>query len=567
MPVTTSSETTGDARGVLVRLLLCTAAIFIFAAVLGLLLYRLHFGLDLSDEVYNAAFVDDWLKGDIRSSTFRMVHEITALLTYPLVDAYVNLTGSTDALFLFLRHVFLLGNLTASIFLFFYVRSWCGPVCAFFAMTAMLGFILGGLPAPTYSHLGLQGLTAALATLGCALTATSRSQANAWALSSAAAWGVTVIAYPTFYAVAGASIVLTYLLFRKGKVVTRVYLPAAVASLFLAAALILFVFSPARVIDDFIFQSAFNSPSDVWRKIDWTLITFAFHHDFRWAFFCALALGLVRPFLGVRITAVAMAALIGCLLFFPVFPAAWVIRSHDAAMIGAVAGLGLLLDLRRAVDRERRVLASLYATSLVAALVTAASSTVGLMAFPTGGFPAAVLAIAATGRDPHARVPTAIALAALAGVVLLSSLTIYSGETPGTVKEREKITWGAAKGLYLPKPQAELVNLMRDRVLPLLKSEDTVLVEGRYSGLGVLLPARTKARSIYMMRRPYVTDTAIEATRDFYADPRNRPDWVVVFRDDKIDYIDPIGDRFEEWYAPVWSEQAMDGTLRLFRRR
>ena len=66
----------------------------------------------------------------------------------------------------------------------------------------------------------------------------------------------------------------------------------------------------------------------------------------------------------------------------------------------------------------------------------------------------------------------------------------------------------------------------------MMKDGDTILVEGRYSGLGVLSPARTKALSIYMLHVQYTTDRALKRVAEFYSEPANRPDVVVIYKDD-----------------------------------
>ena len=116
----------------------------LFVSVLGLLVFRITNSLELGDEVYNASFVDDGLKGGIATSTFLVLHQTAGLLSYPFAMAFNYATGSTDGLLVFLRILFLCGNLVAAASLYFFLHKTIGASCAFVAMLAMLSFIPSG---------------------------------------------------------------------------------------------------------------------------------------------------------------------------------------------------------------------------------------------------------------------------------------------------------------------------------------------------------------------------------------------------------------------------------------
>jgi len=60
----------------------------VFLLITSLLMMRLNKGADLGDESYYALYVDDWLKGDIGSSTYLVLHQTAALLVFPFAWLY-----------------------------------------------------------------------------------------------------------------------------------------------------------------------------------------------------------------------------------------------------------------------------------------------------------------------------------------------------------------------------------------------------------------------------------------------------------------------------------------------
>jgi hypothetical protein len=539
----------------------------LFVSVLGLLVFRITNSLELGDEVYNASFVDDWLKGGIATSTFLVLHQTAGLLSYPFAMAFNYATGSTDGLLVFLRILFLCGNLVAAASLYFFLHKTIGASCAFVAMLAMLSFIPSGAPTACYASWGSQFLTVALATLGCALSTTSSRQATMWYVISALAWSLMAVAYPPL---AAATIVcLIILVYSAGH-------PAAawrygllvVAVLAATAILVGWVLTWDRLRASFEFLAAFNGSGNLQKKIEFAATIFSGNPYFCLLLVLAGGIGIMRRYTSDRLTATLTAALLASLLLLPVFPAALLARSADAVMLATATGLGLLADLRSGVktDEGRRVFAALYATSLCAALVTSATATVSIWCFMIGALPGAILAVASFGLSADARRHTALALAALVGVFLMTSLTLYSGEWPA-VQERVRITWGPAKGLAVPPWEASLINMMRDDVNPMMKDGDTILVEGRYSGLGVLSPARTKALSIYMLHVQYTTDLALRRVAEFYSEPTNRPDVVVIYKDDSVRFYDPFGEHLTEWYDQVSTKPFAAGIVTIFRNK
>lgn len=538
----------------------------LFLSVLGLLLFRITNSLELGDEVYNASFVDDWLKGGINSSTFLVLHQTAGLLSYPFALVFHSVMG-TEGLLLFFRLLFLCGNLIAAASLYKYLEKVTGKSTAFFAMLAMLAFVPSGAPTASYSSWGSQFLTVALATLGLALIAPTPRQARLWYLASAAAWSLMAISYPTLPAATFASLFLLWFSAPNRRQAQR-YAWLVVTFLCLSAGLVVWVFTWDHLIASFEFLSAFNGSDNFSKKLNFTTAAFVNNPFFCGLLVLAFAIGVLRRFVSDRVTATLTACLLGSLLFLPVFPAAMLARSADAVMLATATGLGLLIDLRPGIkiEERRKIVAVLYASSLCAACVTTVTATVSIWCFMIGALPGAIIAVASFGLSANARRHATAATAALAAVVLVTSVTLYSGEWP-PVSERVRIDWGPAKGLAVPKWEASLINMMRDDINPMLEEGETILVEGRYSGLGVLSQARTKALSIYMLHVQYTTDRALERVAEFYENPANRPDLVVIYDDDTVRFYDPFGENLLDWYVQLYEKPIAAGSVSVFRKK
>ena len=170
------------------------------------------------------------------------------------------------------------------------------------------------------------------------------------------------------------------------------------------------------------------------------------------------------------------------------FPPALFVHSHDAIVLAALTGLGLLTGLGRSKDIVTRVVATVYAVSLVAGLATAATATYGLFSFPVGGLFAAVLAVVPSGQmrsEPWGSVPGM----ALLGVLLWASATFYYGERPADrLQRRERVSGSVYAGICASEEMAKLIRIASSSLSRWSAAEETVVVIGRLPGLYFLPP-------------------------------------------------------------------------------
>lgn len=526
----------------------------VFGLVAAALAVRLPVGLDLSDEAYYAIFIDDWLKGGIASSTLMTLHQSAALLVYPFAKLFVAAAGSSDGLLLFLRGLFLIGAVLAAALWTLFLRR-CGfGARAWLAGAVVLAFVPFGLPAPSYNTLGMQALTAALAAYGIATLRPRR--AATWLVASAVAWAIVCIAYPSLILAFAAFIILAW---RRDRLP---FLAGATLAVLGGWAVAVAILSPGRVLDSIVYLSQINDAGGLAKKIAFSAGLLADHPGFALLAALALALGIGRRRLDPRIASAATALLLAMPLLLP--PTLYV-RSHDAVVLAALTGIGLLHGLWRPRDAHAKLLAQVYAASLAAGLVITASATNAIYNSCIGVIPAASLALA-TLPPPAGRWRALAPLAALAALasILSTTLLVPYGEQPGD--QRRTIRGGFLAGIRARPDDVALLDMARAAAMPLLAPEATLAVIGRSPGLALALPARLKMPTAFPLQ-PGVPAAGLAATLRFYEDPAHRPAVVLIYEDPYFRPLNPMEPRFNDWYRRVEILATPLGRLEVFTRR
>lgn len=129
-------------------------AVVIAASIVCVMYLRLYFGVDTSDEGFYMAmsyffardgqpFVQEWA-----------AQQGAAVIFSPLVRIYISITGSTDGLILFGRHMYFLLTLFASWGVWRICRRNLGNVAALFPALLPIVFHPGGVPNISYNTLG-----------------------------------------------------------------------------------------------------------------------------------------------------------------------------------------------------------------------------------------------------------------------------------------------------------------------------------------------------------------------------------------------------------------------------
>jgi hypothetical protein len=535
--------------------------IAIFALLVVLLAIRITRGVDFGDESYYAIFIDDWLKGGIASSAFLSIHQTAALTVYPAALAYAALKGSSDGLFLFLRVLFLAGAVASALCWVNFLKALGYRLAAWAGGIVVLSFIPFGLPAPSYNTLGQQALTIALASFGNAALADSRPREQLWWLAaSACGWALAVIAYPSLVMPLGA-LCLFALWYRDGNFQRPLcYVAITAAAICAGWLLVIWSLGFARLHDSLVLGSI-NFDANGWSR-KWTFVQSLLAANTPFLILCGAAIGIgatrrVFPLFAPFATAAVVAAL------FATTPALFA-RSHDAVTLVALTGLGLLSGLRTGASRRERVVAVVYATSLVAGLTTVATAFHSVYNFSIGALPAAALALMGDPARKFSGIAGALALGAATAAILSTSLFFYYGELPAQPPApRERMVDGFFAGLALLADDAALIRLVENRIDPLLKGSPPVAIIGRMPGLVLATPARVSMPIPYAV--PAQGEEWLLRNESFYRQPGRQPLFVLVYRDPYFVPSNPIP-RFDIDYALAEQLKTPLGHIEIFRR-
>jgi hypothetical protein len=528
------------------------------------LAFRVTRAVDLSDESYYAVFVDDWLKEGIRASPFLTLHQTAALVVYPAALLFRWATGSTDGLILFLRSVYIVGTVIAAISAGALFRRLGTRWGAWLAGALGLAFIPFGLPAPSYNTIGEQATIVALAGFGCAvLEGQERARSSIlWLVFSAAAWAIATVAYPSLLFALGLLFACLSSIVRPPRALLLAYGGLVVGFQAAAWLSVIGLLTWSRILDSIAYQSSIVG-FDAGRKLTLVGDVLIQNVGFSTAVGAAILVGLVRSCLNQSTAAIATGVLFIPLLFIP---AALFVHSHDAMLLAALSGLGLLRSLRPGRASSARLLATLYAVSLAAGAATAATATYALFSFPIGGVLAAIIAVLA-GSVNRGGQWWAVPGAAFLSVLVWGSASLYYGERPAEAGERrERVTEGAYAGLFASAETAQLLRTSRMALGKWSGADDTITVVGRLSGLYLLTQARPRALMPFQLTT-LAQPRGLAATYRYYTDPANRPTVVAVYADAYFTPVNPFGSSFDEWYELADQERTPLGMLSLFRRR
>lgn len=536
-------------------------AVLTSLVVLTLLAWRLTLVTDLNDEAYYLAFTKDWLQGGIGNSPLLMLHQTAALVVHPAALLHHAVVGGIEGLALLMRCVFLLGSALSALVWWLFLRPLTGAARAWAVVLCVLCFIPFGIATASYNTLGLQGLLVAMAAYGIVATRPDR-RAAVWRWVSAAAAAVATVSYPPL-ALALCVPMIDSLTLPAASLRRRgLYCATVLACQLLAWLLVVLILTWPKFLDVLAFTWDFNDVGGLGRKV-------AFSRDVLLRAPVVTVLFAVSGLAGLfrsRLTpAMRAGVLIALAVALQTQPPALFVKSHDLLTALALTGLGLLSGLSPTATPRQRVFAVLYATGMLAGLVTACTGFNGVYNFAICGAAAAFVVLAAL-RDPAAAdgrtsVPAFAATVVAAGLLLHSALTELYGRWPGE-GVGTRMRGNVFAGITVPDSQRPLHDFMRRRVVPLLGPDGTIVVFGRVHGLSLLTDARLLAPITFPLY-DQSSPAARRLLRAFYQVPRNQPDVVVIFEDQYLDIENPFGDAFGALYEPV----ATEGPIAVFVRR
>lgn len=125
-----------------------------FAATLVLSWHRLRYGVDLSDESFYAVVTQRYVLGDRPYVDEVNLRQTSSLLTVPFYWLYLHLTGGTDGVMLFLRHLYLGVQLLVAACVYRFAVRLVPRSLSLLAAALPVSFVPFTIPAPSYNTLG-----------------------------------------------------------------------------------------------------------------------------------------------------------------------------------------------------------------------------------------------------------------------------------------------------------------------------------------------------------------------------------------------------------------------------
>lgn len=526
----------GDGMPRASKILLGVVAVAVTVAAVVAMAWRLRFGVDFGDEAYYIGLAYRFVLGDRPFVDEMSLLQIASFLTYPLVKAYVALHG-TYGIVLFMRVAWFAATLFLCAAGFAFLRMVMRWELALVACVLPLLVVPFNIPTLSYDSMG-----AGLLALGVALGAWHAVQRRGWGwlLAAGLVHGLAVVAYPTLgVAVVAFAAALLVLDGRRGLRGVAVYVGGAVAVLaVLAVALVRFGIPNVR--HSLAYMMALSGYAGGASKIavvaGRTLTFLALEPLFVAALVVAYAAFLAFGDRG------RWALLLVPLGMYPVvtgLPA----LTGAARNMGAILMIGLfgvylgLFTLGRPLARRVYVWAVL--PSVVAAAVTAYTSTNGFVNAGIGFFPMlfatpALLALALHEPRPQGSLSALVLPWALMAVLAVTLLHAAQYEYRAIYRDgrleflTHQVTSGPYAGLWTLKDtaqaSAELETTVKRYVLP----GDRVMFFDDFPAGYLYTTARPAVNTLWLSRSDNRPGVAANYTLAYWRATGNVPD--VVFR-------------------------------------
>jgi hypothetical protein len=564
------------------------ALVTIVGTVLMLLAYRMTLGVDLSDEGYYVSFIDGWLKTGIRDSAALGLHQTAALIVYPLARAYAILNGSTAGLVLFLRFVYLLMSCIAGICFYQLVRQIRGRTIATFASLTVVAFIPFSLPSPSYNTVGMLAMICALLLSGVLFLRISAKHAHPWiqllwpwAVGSACAWMLAVVAYPTLILVQAVFLAVVLTASQKSAAFEPIKKYAFLCVLAQAAglAILLYIYGSQRFLAMVSFSNAsLQVTTGVFEKVLRFGGTFVLHPWFGVASTVSFLLGFAirKDHHSLTIDAVIAVAVISVLLLSLLIGPVLYAQAHDYVFLLAILGAPLCIPARSTSQAEKPsarslpVFPMLLFTGVFAGAVTSLTATNGMVNFAVGGsFAMALSAVLVVGdRKTAEGIALHTTLLACIGALLLwSALNFIYGEGPNpATKESRRVSEGLYAGLLTTNQNASSLHQTSLFFSGTTPAQGTVAVLGRLPGVYLLTSLSPLALSTWDFGQQNGAIPAIERLNDaFYT--AHQPDVLAVVSDPWTKPLSPAGQKLLADYVRKERRDFGAWSVQLYRPR
>ncbi|MBK0391949.1 hypothetical protein [Ramlibacter algicola] len=477
------------------------AAVALALATVVLVLDRLRYGVDFTDEAFYTALPFRLAMGAVPFRDENSLGLLAGFFGLPVVQASLWWHGSTEGLMLVMRHSHLAFTAAVGGVVWFAARHWVGPASALAVAAVALTFSPFTIHGLSYNTLACGFLTMALFLAARARQAPATGRWFTIGVLLALASAV----YPTLAVGAVAFVAISFVP-RPPWTLRRPLLRLLAGGLAVIAAVSLLVVAVGMesVREVAAYMSAFQAQGGGAGKLvrvaaDFVRLTPQLGALVASAFIAACFARLDARLLGAALVLV-------CAVLWQMIEGAN--GTSTLYIVTAVAVIAPLLA-PAAGDREtvRALMRGIWWPSITCALITGWSSSNGATNASIGAFPAALCTLlflqmawrrsAAHGVafDVVSRVGALAAPALLGAVLLTGDAKDYYGDPAQRQALTQRVTWGPYKGLFTTPERARALEEFRVKVLPQVRSDDRPVVFDALPGGYLLfgLPAATNS--------------------------------------------------------------------------
>ncbi|KAB0508741.1 hypothetical protein [Pseudomonas lini] len=508
------------------------AGMILLAVVTSLLLcYRMTIGVDLTDESYYLSFLDGWLKTGFQYSNALGLHQTAELLVFPFVKVFAAVQPNEEGLALFNRFIYLVVSLISGFCFFRFARTRQTFPIAVLCGIAVTSFIPFSLPSPSYNTLGMLSMLCAVA----AYATFAETQQPRWLITSAAAWMVSVIAYPTFVVVL-ASFLIAIAVVPVLRPNFRRYVVWCLTFQIVGLGLLLSAYGVNRFMQIIEFtNSSLQVSTGLGGKLSKAATLLGASDIFVTLCLASIAIGIFagrgsrrslhRWITGTVITGILVAArLAGPFLYA---------TSHDYVFLLAIAGTAFFLTEAITKARNDHAMTAYFFVGLFAGIVTSLTATNSIVNFAIGGFICVcVFLLAIFPKREVERLSHLALLCVVVALFLISNFNFIYGEVvnPLSSAPAKRIENGVFAGLLTTEDKVRAISQTTELLATI--PGDSVAVIGRFPSIYLLTRMRPKTLSTWDFSQQNGATPKIEsAISRFYGLDANLPSVVLNVTD------------------------------------
>lgn len=425
---------------------------------ISFVLVRVQMGLNLTDEAYYAVAPVSWIRCWPERTGNLSIHQFSGCITYPFILIYGFLLPDLTGIVLALRFLYFCGSIITSVTIFTFLKPIIGLYGAIISALIMLFFIPYGIPAPSYNTIGSQMGITALSLLLMALRNSDEKKTESSRIIpmlsvSAFCMALSIIAYPILAGMFAVTVVFILSSSRNSKSTTVTWaVLVLIISLVLGLCAIVWLGGSSRIAQMIVFMGSFETAPSIFGKLMCGLNQLGHNSTFLILFITGIFSGFAGVFSGGYLrrglqTLWVAGTVYWCLVTTnqPVLFG----KTHDLVFLHVANSIPKALIALYHSDFDEKLVATLFFSSLMGALLISYAATHALFSFSVMGIGSAVSGLALQFKSAKLKQPR-LAFLSLASCCFLFgylSLRLVYGENWPNEPLRIRIMSGPFAGL------------------------------------------------------------------------------------------------------------------------